>query len=446
VLDSDLSKNGQKKVLKAEVDYVNVGNVSAKDWNLAKKTEIDNAQPDTKIKTEKFTVDTDGYKYEATVKYPLVRVYKNSSGTILGYSMIQPAEIDIKLKEKDTKNSSEKLTASCKHSAVASPDFSEIKSFSGLSSGKKLVVKAVAKHPYAAYNRGNEDYVVNEDDITDIYVLSGEAGTVTVDETPVLSDFKRGDDYIFTGSWDWGSLRTVYSGTEGALFRYYRTDIGSSSANYYYKALESGSTIKINAAETLALLPQYEYILEFIPIFKDDNSLTYPINSSLAAAIGLSEGWASGTTQMDFSEYGKRYKIPAATMTLSIENDESNPYVFNGISEANIRFDLSNIEVGHFSDSYYKMYLERKDGDNWVSCTTTPARTYGNIEVKRNGSDMSIYLSQNNVISNGLYRARIVIDKAAFREITGTTFDYTTSSSSEDAVYDRYIYIKINKQ
>jgi hypothetical protein len=319
------------------------------------------------------------------------------------------------------------------------------------------VIRATSLHSLGTYGTdtttynksgGRYNYYRNGKKVDDSEGVYAEIKVETNDysDVSVLSDFKRGDDYMFDGNWDWSSLRTVYSGTEGALFRYYRTDIGSSSANYYYKALESGSTIKINAAETLALLPQYEYILEFIPIFKDDNSLTYPINSSLAAAIGLSEGWASGTTQMDFSEYGKRYKIPAATMTLSIENDESNPYVFNGISEANIRFDLSNIEVGHFSDSYYKMYLERKDGDNWVSCTTTPARTYGNIEVKRNGSDMSIYLSQNNVIANGLYRARIVIDKAAFKEITGTTFDYTTQSSSEDTVYDRYIYIKINKQ
>jgi hypothetical protein len=164
------SANGYSIILPAVVDRV----VVKKGWSMAEGIKDNKKYIETtlkSIKEEKITCTIAGSKYYAIVKYPMVRIYyeDDEMTKVLGYSMVQPAELDIRLEDP---NNSALPSTSCKHNDAGTPNLSSLGTAIGLSDGKKLVVKAVALHPYADYNRGHKDYVLDEEYITDIYVLS----------------------------------------------------------------------------------------------------------------------------------------------------------------------------------------------------------------------------------------------------------------------------------
>jgi prepilin-type N-terminal cleavage/methylation domain-containing protein len=170
ISDEDFAGSGYTFEALGTVDKVTV----KAGWSLDNKIKdnqdyiVDELKP---LETVYVDFNEEGYSYHAVVKKPMVRIYYEDEAKtkVLGYSMVQAAELDIRLQDKT--NSATPVT-NCKHSDGEKVDLSKVGNNIGLSSGKKLIVKAVALHPYAEYNRGGADYVLNEEDITDTYVLS----------------------------------------------------------------------------------------------------------------------------------------------------------------------------------------------------------------------------------------------------------------------------------
>jgi hypothetical protein len=170
ISDEDFAGSGYTFEALGTVDKVTV----KAGWSLDNKIKdnqdyiVDELKP---LETVYVDFNEEGYSYHAVVKKPMVRIYYEDEAKtkVLGYSMVQAAELDIRLQDKT--NSATPVT-SCKHTDGEKVDLSKIGNNIGLSEGKKLIVKAVALHPYAKYNRGGVDYVLNEEDITDTYVLS----------------------------------------------------------------------------------------------------------------------------------------------------------------------------------------------------------------------------------------------------------------------------------
>jgi hypothetical protein len=464
IADSDLKANnangnGYSVKLTATIDKVTVKS----GWSMTSgiKDNQDYIKTTLKSISEKtYECKIDGAKYLAYVKQPMVRIYyeDDAQTKVLGYSMVQPAEIDIRLR--DATNSALPVT-SCKHNDAGTPNLSSLGTAIGLSKGKKLVVKAVALHPYKDYNRGHEDYVLDEEYITDVYVLSQKnvsTGNSTVTDA---TGFMRGNDnFVFTGGWE--SRNGTYitdkypegiAGTQRTVFRYREVnDDGSTGAwSSYYDTEEQGLAIKFNGNnhESALFRPDKSYDVEFANFVytgtTSNMTLIWPYNDTFRSLIGVkaeNTSWNEISKETSWDEFAKTFRIGKVKVTKSDAFGSTSNYtkVEKGGNDIYIDFSMENIDLGHFQNAF-KFKVEKLVDGEWVKVSGEGKDVYvsqfGNsIEVKRNGDGMALFISQNAAsnIETGKYRAKIELvseePDGKFYEIQGTTFKWTTKIAS----------------
>jgi prepilin-type N-terminal cleavage/methylation domain-containing protein len=456
------SANGYSVILPAVVDRV----VVKEKWSMAEGIKDNKKYIKTSLKDvqeEKFTCTIAGSKYYAIVKYPMVRIYyeDDEMTKVLGYSMVQPAELDIRLE--DPNNSAIPVT-SCEHSGAAKPDLTTLGTSIGLSANKKLVVKAVAKHPYKGYNRGGKDYVLNEDDITDVYVLSQKSVTTGNSEYVTVNNFARGNDnFIYSGS----SLPSVSDKYDTAkykdairktVFRYREVKDDGSTGPWsgYYDTLENSLAIKLNGInnETSIFLPNKSYdveFAEFVYTYSGDSSkdldvsemtLIWPCNDTFRSLIGVKAGntsWTEISKETSWDDFAQTFRIGKTTVTQI--DDFGGPSncttVGSSVGDTYIHFSLSNFDSGHFQNKFKIKVQEKIDG-KWVTISNDGNSDYVSkykdvIEVKMDSGQLALYVSQNAsqyMDSGRQYSVTIELisnkDNPCFYKISGTTFKWKT--------------------
>jgi hypothetical protein len=462
LISNNANGSGYSIVVKAIVQKV----VVKEGWSTAKGIKDNQSYIKTKletVKSEDYTCSLDGAKYTATVKQPIVRIYyaDDNFKEILSYSVVQTPEIDFQLK--DTKNKA-LPTTSCCHTDAEMPDLTKLGSSIGLSSGKKLVIKAIAKHPYADYNRGNEDYVVNPSDITDIFVLSQEKLAGGTTDYITVDNFARGNDNFVFAEGGWSSRTGTYitdkypsgiSGTQRTVFRYREVNDDGTTGLWsdYYDTLEKGLSIKFNGSnnESTIFLPDKSYDVEFANFVytgTDDMILIWPYNNEFRSLIGIKAGncsWndISAVGETSWKDFAKTFRIGKTTVTAVDSFGDKNNYttVLSGNGDTNIHFILNNLDNGHFQNMFrikVEMLVEDENGKtDWSTISNDEDSDYvrkylDSIEVKMDNGQLALCVSQNahDKMASGKYRVSIVLSSTdtnpCFYSISGTTFNWTT--------------------
>lgn len=351
----------------------------------------------------------------------------------------------------------------------------EIELIQNMPSNSKLTIKALAKHPEGtiggvAYNKTGNKY----DTIEKVIALE----CVTGGGVPeVISPFKRGEPYFFSGEVLDTSIRTSYESVDSTVqmnwfwrMREIHDDGSYGAWTSYYKTLEGGNTKKINEAETECFLPDKAYQVEYISVvYSEANKKIYwPHDDNLlVAGTGFAEQhydktWVvNDTPEIDYKTLYVIGKVEIdfkANPTFAVgEGDKSFRTLFSpaqlyhtaGIRNLSAQFKARFIRANNgtegsdFKDSFIPVY-EYWNGTSWI-----PATPIGWQMTQYD--DMNFRLEQEEAYATGLYRIGVALRTGLFKAPTGTlmspaysNYPVTTYPLYDASTGNGYIYVQFN--
>lgn len=252
----------------------------------------------------------------------------------------------------------------------------KIKITENMVDGQQIKVTAYSKHAYKGKNKSGKAYDTS-DNVVEQYIIECDRPVVPTPDpsTPVPTfgpeGVLRGKDY------NWGCTvsnvsqfaSTFKKNNETITFNWYVrfSEKGQNNWTPYHLTEESGDNRKVSGtSETLYMLPDKAYDIQFFILYTDGNKIVFPHDNSLLdagngfAEAGFVKGWSDDeATATVFEQYGGQTSLDAINLYYynnmyqtsddfsNIGVDEELDFVGDDSKEGAIKISINGIKSGN---------------------------------------------------------------------------------------------------
>ncbi len=311
------------------------------------------------------------------------------------------------------------------------------------------------------YNKSGTNYAEEDKGKTDSQKKVGVYGEITIGGGSITSaPFTRGQEYFFTGESVNDILPLAQAinqekgiGSVEARFYYRVYNYTTGKWSPYYGTEEQGNPQKFCAEESLILLPNIEYDIEFIKVVSDPNNNVVYWPNGLAGKSGTGfDSYTQGTYKADDSglsttDYPRTYHMGIAKPLFDGKynlGSMSSPINITGNYDAVIT-DVEKLNMVNSATSMrnwlFPMLVQKYVNGAWVDVdVSTICSQYDNATFKIHTGNP------------GLYRIGVGIKSKNFFTISGQLKNITRTSVSSPDAYALYsesenrgfMYLNIN--
>jgi hypothetical protein len=302
------------------------------------------------------------------------------------------------------------------------------------------------------------------------------------------SEIRRGQEMIVDDSnlaeaIAFSNALNQYLGVETEAKYYVRyIDKTANTTSIYYRTLEGGSPQKFNAAETLSLLPDRAYRLEFIQVVCDHSKKVVYWPTGLAGVSGTgfedyTQGSYSGVSGVNDSEIRKfstiSYNIDAVKLTFDKSSSVNNPIELKRNEQSFIKIvSANNLNIADenggtvLKNDFVANIIQKYDEatKSWVNVgyydkDSGSYKNYSGNEFKQpwkftqtDAANIRFQIDGN--AESGLYRMGLGLKTSNFTQPSGTVDQIPTYNSVGNLepykLYDEakdsgFVYIKITE-